>query len=274
MPTDKDFKRIVRQRAAATGERYTVARAALGEELEQTPPALRPPDGAGPGSAARWVELLGDRRHALGAFALLQALPHDELVPALLAGLDAEDWRIRRSCCRLLDDVAFTDASLAGLQACLDDPHPQVRRAALHALACEHCKPDGCALDFRPLFERMVDDPSAKVREMVLNPLTWKFADDWAVGMLRHIADNDKSAHLRAHAEKGLVRIAEQVASDEARRVLPEELRRKTERHVGKWVAVAGGGIIGVARSAGGLRRIIKGTGHGGAAEVYWVRPD
>lgn len=29
MPTDKDFKRLIRQRVADTGERYTQARAAL-----------------------------------------------------------------------------------------------------------------------------------------------------------------------------------------------------------------------------------------------------
>ena len=268
MPTNKDFKRLVRRRAALTGETYTAARAALdavsGSKLAGQPPPTLP---------ARWIELLADRDHALGAFALLKALPEDRLRPLVVAASAHPEWRVRRHCCRLLDDLTLTDESLKALTARLDDEHPKVRRAALHSLACERCKPDGCALDVRPLFERMIDDPSAGVRSTVVGPLSWRNDTEWARPLLERVAASDRSAELRALARHGLDRLDRKVHTDAARRELSEELRRKTERHVGKWVAVADGRIIGVDAFEGGLRRVIKGTAHSGEANVYWVAP-
>ena len=269
MPTNKDFKRLVRHRAAATGETYTAARAALVGGA--TPP--QPPTAPLPARPQRWVELLSHPDHALGAFALLRALPEAQLRPLVVAASDHPDWRVRRHCCRLLDDLTLTDDSLAALRARLDDDHPKVRRAALHALICEGCKPDGCALDVRPLFERMIEDPSAGVRSTVVGPLSWRNDTDWARPLLERVAASDRSAELRTLAQHGLARITRRAETDAARRGLPEELRRKTERHQGKWVAVADGRIIGVDRFEGGLRRVIKGTAHTGEASVYWVAP-
>ena len=267
MPTDKDFKRRVRQRAAATGERYTEARAALA--AGRTPPTATP----AASEPQRWLALLGVPGQAEGAFALLQALPEDELRPLVLGAVTDADWRIRRSCCRLLDDLTLTPESIAALTARLDDVHPKVRRAALHSLACERCKPDGCALDIRPLFARMARDPSAAVRSMVVGTLSWQNDSAWAAPIFAEAAASDPSAEVRALAAHGLARLAEQARSEEARRALPEELRRKTERHTGKWVAVADGRIIGVQAYEGGLRRIIKGYRSRGEAAVYWVAP-
>ena len=266
MPTNKDLKRLVRRRAAATGETYTAARAAIvdGEPSTAAPPRSLP---------ERWIELLSERDHALGAFALLRALPEDQLRPLVVAASGDPDWRVRRHCCRLLDDLTLTEESLAALVARLDDEHPKVRRAALHSLACERCKPDGCALDVRPLFERMIDDPSAAVRSAVVGPLSWRNDSAWARPLLERVAASDRSAELRALAQSGLDRLDRQEATDADRRRLPDELRRKTERHPGTWVAVADGRIIGVDVFEGGLRRVIRGTAHSGAAAVYWVAP-
>ena len=123
------------------------------------------------------------------------------------------------------------------------------------------------------MFERMLRDPSAKVRSMVVGPLTWKDLKPWEAELLADVAANDPSPNLRRSAADGLVRHADQWASNESRLALPDELRRKTERHRGKWVAVAGGRIIGVGAFKGALRRIIKGTAHEGEATVYWVGP-
>ena len=119
-------------------------------------------------------------------------------------GLSHDDWRVRRRCARLLDDLSFTDESLAALEACLDDPHPKVRAAAMHSLACERCKPDGCALEVRPLFERMVRDPNVKVRSKVVGPLTWQDLGKWGAELLADVAANDPSAQLRRSATDGM----------------------------------------------------------------------
>lgn len=260
MPKEQDFKRLVRQRMAVTGERYTAARAALDRRVERS------------GSARRWVDLLAMPEHAQGAFRLLEALPGSELVALAVDGLRHPDWRVRRACCRLLDDLALTSESVVALEARLEDEHPAVRRNALHTLACDRCKPDGRCLDARSLFERLLDDPSASVRKMVVGSLEWKHNEPWAEALLERAARDDRSAQLRESARKGLARLERQRRSDEARRALRDDVRRKTERHPGKWVAIDGDTIIGVEAFQGGLRRIIKGK-RATDAQIYWVDP-
>src|SRR5437016_314471 len=110
MPQDRDFKRLVRRRMALTGERYTAARAAL----DPQPPA--------PGrDVARWVEELASPAHAMAAYGALRGLPAERLRPAALSGLDHPSWRVRRSCCRLLDDLVLTDETTAALERRLAD---------------------------------------------------------------------------------------------------------------------------------------------------------
>lgn len=258
MPTEKDFKRLVRQRMADTGERYTDARAALDTRPDPLDPRIR------------WVEQLAEVGRAPEAFELLRALPERALRRVAVAGLAHESWRVRRACCRLLDDLTLTPESSAALETCLDDPHPRVRRNALHTLSCDACKPDGQCVDTQALFERAARDTNAGVRKMVAGTLEWKHDEPWAEELMEHFAATDASAEIRRCAEKGLARIERQRRTDAARRALPEELVRKTERHRGKWVAIAGGTIIGAEAYAGALRRIIKGKG-ATDAELYWV---
>lgn len=261
MPTDKDFKRLVRQRMADTGERYTEARAALDTRPEPLDPRIR------------WIEHLADVERAAEAFDLLEALPESTLRRLALAGLDHESWRVRRACCRLLDDLTLTPESIAALESCLDDPHPRVRRNALHTLSCDRCKPDGQCLDIRALFERAARDTNAGVRKMVAGTFEWKHDEPWAEALMQHFVATDPSNEIRRSAEKGLARIERQRRTDAERRALPADLVRKTERHRGKWVAIAGGTIIGAEAYAGALRRIIKGKG-ATDAKLYWVSPE
>src|SRR5579859_7907536 len=130
MPVDKDLKRLVRARMAATTENYTTARAALVPAVARVDLRALVLKLANPATAAPAAETLKAQRP-------------ERLVGALVAGLKSPEWRVRRSCCRLLDDVDFTPESLAALQRALDDPEPRVRRAALHTLSCQHCKPSG-----------------------------------------------------------------------------------------------------------------------------------
>jgi hypothetical protein len=231
MPLDKDLKRLVRARVAATGENYTTARAALVPAIPRV--ELRP-----------LVARLADPVTAHAAAATLGVQPPERLVPALIAGLRNPNWRVRRSCCRLLDDLDFTPESLPALQGALDDPDPRVRRSALHTLGCQHCKPSGCALDIQPLFERMARDPSRRVREAVLNPLGYQRHGAWAEQLVEFIAGNDPSEKLRENARGILAAKALERAADAERRRLPERLRRKTERHPLQWVALDGERLV------------------------------
>jgi hypothetical protein len=236
MPTDKDFKRLIRERMATTGERFTTARAAL---TTTTRTAAQTP------SHARWIELLAHPQHNVRAFDLLKALPVDELRPLAIAGTRHTNEKIRRRSCRLLDDLPLRPDTLAALEACMDDPEPLVRGAALHSLSCERCKPDGFCLDPRPLTERAAADPSAKVRRGVVMTLAWNPAqsDDWALGLATRFLE-DPSSEIRRYARVAVDRIEGQRRSDAERQHLPESLRTKTERHPGKWVAIADGRIV------------------------------
>ena len=231
MPVDKDLKRLVRARMAATNENYTTARAAL---VPGVPRA----------DLRSLVSQLADLATAGSAETTLKAQPPERLLPALVAGLEMPEWRVRRSCCRLLDDLDFTPESLAALRRALDDRDPRVRRSALHTLSCQHCKPSGCALEVQPLFERMARDPSRRVREAVLNPLGWQRHGAWAERLVEYIAANDPSEKLRDNARRALAGRALERAADAERRRLPERLRLKTERHPFQWVALDGERLV------------------------------
>ena len=108
---------------------------------------------------------------------------------------------MRRTCAQLLDRVDLTPESVAALTRALDDEHPQVRRKAIHTLTCENCKPNGCAVDVRPAFERAISDPSSLVRSMVVHACTLHFFDQqWAIDLVAGVAASDKSPKLRESA--------------------------------------------------------------------------
>ena len=283
MPIDKDLKRLVRARMAATGEHYTTARAALVAALPGSKGAHRV-DGMGtvdlPALVAQLAQLADPATAGLAA-ATLKVQPPERLVPVLVAGLERPEWRVRRSCCRLLDDLDFTPESLAALQRALDDPDPRVRRSALHTLSCRHCKPSGCALEIQPLFERMARDPSRRVRDAVLYPLGWQRHGPWAERLVEYMAANDPSEQLREHARRILARKALERAADAERRRLPEHLRRKTERHPLQWVALDRERLVAGSQPKAINRDLYRWLGAGQATSVsesglrwYFVLPD
>lgn len=248
MPTDKDFKRLVRQRMVDTGERFTAARAALAPSLDDATgvdPGSTSKDLPAPGS--RWIDLLGDPEQNQGAFTLLKALPPDQLGLLAVTGTRHANPKVRRRSCQLLDDLALTPESVAALEACTSDADPRVRGAALHTLGCEHCKPDGVCLDQRQIAERAAGDRSAKVRRGVAMTLSWnpRHSGDWAFNMATRLLA-DSSAEIRRYAQAALERMECQRQTDEARRQLAEPLRTKTGRHPGKWVAILAGAIVAV----------------------------
>jgi HEAT repeat protein len=116
--------------------------------------------------AADLVTLLGDPHRAFRAYTRLLALG-PEATEAARGGLAHPDERVREQCCKVLDHLMDAD-SIPLLIGALADPCERVRIAAVHALACDHCKTDAC----RPTPEAVVpaaidllaDDPSPLVR--------------------------------------------------------------------------------------------------------------
>lgn len=262
MPKDKDLKRLVRARVAETGERYTTARAAL---VTRDPSAV---------DDRKWhlVEGLGDPTTLHRSYEELKALPPDVLRPLTIAGTGHSNWRVRRGCCRLLDDLDFSSESYAALARCLDDPEPRVRRAAVHSLSCEHCKPDGCEVDPRPALERGARDPNRRVREMAVGPLTWgpRGREPWALRLLERVAADDPSPKLRQLARDALNRAELMARTDRERQELNSVLVKKTQRHTGKWVAIHDGRIVDAGRSSHAIRRAMNRRGYEDA-RIYWV---
>lgn len=209
----------------------------------------------------QWVEDLAVVERAHDAYLRLKSLPEQELRPLALRGLLHESWRVRRSCALLLDDLSLTDETIAALQRCLEDPHPKVRKAALHTVTCKHCKPDGCILDVQPVFERMASDPDRRVRKSVVGSLGWAHQDDpWAAALLRRFADGDPSAELRELAVRGMASIDRKRDATALLDALPPGLRTKVERHRNKWVAFDGGGVIAADQSHRSVLRAVRGA--------------
>jgi hypothetical protein len=264
MPKDHDFKRLVRARMDRTGERYTQARAALAAERSAPGPLVSDRTRSVLGQLAD-IELAdASRRYVC-------RLPEPERRAAAIEGLRHPDWRVRRTSARLLDKVDLTAESVAALTRALDDEYPQVRRQAVHALSCEQCKPNGCVVDVRPLFERVIGDRSSLVRSMVFHVCyIHLFRHQWAIDLVARVAAADPSAKLRASAEGAIRDMRGRWESDDRRRELPPDLVRKTERHAGRWVAIRDGRIAAVAygRHGGEFRRELQ-----AGATRYWVAP-
>jgi hypothetical protein len=253
MPQEKDFKRLVRRRMAETGETYTQARLMLLGE--------RAPKSFGGQDLLTLMTLPGVPGQENEGFLQMRSLPPDECRRIALRGLRHDNWRVRRRCAQLLDDLTLTEETIDALQTALRDEHPRVRQAALHSLICEHCKPDGCALDVRATAMSMLNDVSADVRTQAVAAF-WLIDGDDVVDILRNIAENDRSPRVRRGAA-GLVEWFEvRRTAEQSWHELPDELRRKTERHPGKWVAIADGRIVGAHRSWGQTRRSLAGVPH------------
>jgi len=258
MAKDHDFKRLVRARMQDTGECYTEARTALAARRDAGELAV----------SDRTRSLLGqlaDTGLAAVSRDHLARLPEPERRAAAIEGLRHGNWRVRRTCALLLDRVDLTPESAAALTRALDDEHPQVRRKAVHTLTCENCKPNGCAADVRPAFERAIRDPSALVRSMVVHVCTLHFFDrQWAIDLVAAVAASDKSAKLRESAAAAIRWLRWHWDSDGRRRELEPDLVARTERYPGRWVVIRDGRVVAVGRD----RRELSAGGRG-----YWVAP-
>lgn len=133
---------------------------------------------------------------------LRDALP--ESCDALLDGLRSGPPSVRRWCAVVLDhaphDLRIEDA----LRRAAADRNRKVRRAALHALSCANCKPDGClttdGIGF--LLEALLYDQSLAVRRTCAGNLMWGQAGrgERIVAAFRQVLDTDTDETLRERA--------------------------------------------------------------------------
>jgi HEAT repeat protein len=154
-------------------------------------------------SAGRLVQALGNEPRAPAAYReLLNRGP--AAVPVIRAGLQHPDPVVRESCCKLLDRLLVPEA-VGELLARLGDANAGVRCAALHALACDRCKPDRC----RPVdpavlaagLRLLQQDEDHHVRNFAVE-LVGRFAhgDPAASAALTRARDTDPSPAVRKKA--------------------------------------------------------------------------
>jgi HEAT repeat protein len=151
----------------------------------------------------RCVEQLGDPPRARPAYWLLMA-GGPAALPAVRAGLQHESGAVRAGCAEALDHLV-DEASFPLLVACLDDPEPRVRVNALHALACDRCKDNGCrpekAAVLPPAVRCLRHDPHKHVRAMAAEVIgRWAHGDEAAAAALVDARDLDPDPMVRKKA--------------------------------------------------------------------------
>ena len=158
------------------------------------------------------VGLLHDKTHRYAAIvALVGGITATELREvtvseparqALLAGLKHHHNQVRWWCIQLMDHLADERYIEPLLEAAFTDSLPKNRHHALHALTCEACKPDRCALDtdLSEVLARVVrTDSDWSVRLFALKEFT-KISSEQATGQLIETLAGPDQAVVRALA--------------------------------------------------------------------------
>jgi HEAT repeat protein len=134
----------------------------------------------------------------------------EDAKPALLRGLSHPAWRVRNGCLRVLDHTVVDDATRVAVVRALDDPHRKVRRAAVHLLGCEVCKPAGyCGIEGVDLeavhLDLVMRDRSGAVRRSAMGHFMWKSAlSDRVTTAMRELVAGDTDEGVRRRAASAL----------------------------------------------------------------------
>jgi HEAT repeat protein len=119
---------------------------------------------------AALIDQLGIPHRATAAYRMLFAMGFAAL-PLARQGLRHTNATVRYRCCKFLDHYLVPDV-LPDLVALLDDPHPRVRVATLHALACDRCKEGACRPEEGNLLPKALrilkEDRAPHVRAMAI----------------------------------------------------------------------------------------------------------
>jgi HEAT repeat protein len=162
---------------------------------------------------AKLVELLGhedaDQRWAAWHELMAAGMP---AAAAVREGLSHPDWRVRRGAA-LYADHHPDPALLERLKLTLTDPHAKVRLFAVHALACEPCKPGGNPVDAIPLLIRaMKEDRAIRVRRHAALLLTQQPPERRVLRAFRWSLEHETDEKLLRTVRRGL-RAAEATAA-------------------------------------------------------------
>ena len=161
---------------------------------------MRPPH---PTDYAAWVErLLIPHHHKEALWHLILSGP--DALPFVRAGLAHDDPVVRVGCTRVLDHLVDEDA-WPDLLEMLHDEHGEVRWHALHALACDRCKKNGCAPTKKSVLpaalDRLHNDPAAQVRSMAVEVVArWVHDDEEALAAVVTASESDADASVRKKA--------------------------------------------------------------------------
>ena len=116
---------------------------------------------------------------------------------------------VRRMCASLLDNLVDTE-SVPNLVAALDDEDPGVCARALHALACDQCKQNGCRpaddLFVPRALELVRTHPSADVRAAAIDALgkVVKRGREDVAANLAAAVEHERDPRLRTMARRRL----------------------------------------------------------------------
>ena len=130
----------------------------------------------------------------------------EDAKPALLRGLKHPAWRARHGCLQVLDHTIVDDPTRVAVLKALEDPHRKVRRAALHVLGCEACKPEGyCGIEGVDLEAVVLEvarkDASKSMRRRAINAFMWRSSlDEDVADAMRHLLYTDESDEIRERA--------------------------------------------------------------------------
>ena len=218
MTKDREFKKLVRERMAPTGQTYQSARRSLvarvdrDEDLKQFASAQE--------YFGRWLHHIVRWQEEGGPW-----VPYNGPVPVedlQATALRHPSPKVRRDSLGALDHEA-ADASAGVFRRALADPVPRVRMTALHGLACERCRTEElCLPDVVPtLLAVLSGDESPKVRHSAALVLSRLVGRDRTVRpALLVAADTDPDE---------LVRIVSRAAATGDRRLLKSRkaLRRR-----------------------------------------------
>lgn len=124
----------------------------------------------------------------------------DDGVAAVARGLVDPRPHVRKACARWGDHYGG-DPLVPHLLSALDDPCASVRREAVHALACQRCKPAPLTIDLSARLRRIAtDDPSKRVRYQATWALCANPPDAESLALLHRLRSDDPVPNIRTLA--------------------------------------------------------------------------
>ncbi|MBV7334128.1 HEAT repeat domain-containing protein [Chloroflexi bacterium TSY] len=157
-------------------------------------------------STRQLIEQLGSPHHRVRREAYDQLMAKGQAVlDDLLAAMTNENPHIRECCASLMDHLG-DDRCIDPLIQATHDPVAFVRRSAVHALACDRCKPLPLDVDLIPrLTELALHDPSTKVRQQAVYGLALRNADKRIVPVFEEVIHEMTAKPKLSKKERGVL---------------------------------------------------------------------